>query len=206
MKSYICCVVARPVLALLLALAVTLPAAAQDKAQGQPGGQPQNQAKNQVGKTHPGSNAGLPPGTRALQRMWWNRAEKIEALQLTEDMRKRMDALTLDYFTKQRNSTAQREAFDAFREALETGDWDVARKRAETLAETHAQPLRDQAELMIQVTAMLSKDQREKLSKEFPELLAGPWLLNRGIGANSGQRGRAGGGAAGNKPGAGGRG
>ena len=118
---------------------------------------------------------------RVTSRMWWNQSDKIAALKLTAEQRAEMDTLIRSHLEKQRNSTAMREAFAAFQETLEAGDWDGARKRAQGLADAAAEPVLSQAEMMIGALSLLSAEQRAKVASDYPGLMTGPWLRMPGL-------------------------
>ena len=114
--------------------------------------------------------------SRVLAQMWWHQTPKVTTLELTSEQRAKLDSLGRAYLEQRRDSSAQREAFDAFSESLKENDWVTARRRARILADATAEPFLAQAEMMIEALQLLSDEQRKKLAVSFPGLLSGPWL------------------------------
>lgn len=114
---------------------------------------------------------------RLLARMWWNHKIKSADLNLSEAQRQGMDALFRDYL-KARDTAikAQREHFQAFGDALAGGDADTIRRAGDELDSAMSEPASKQIDMMIQVVALLSPEQREALLEKNPKILSRLWV------------------------------
>jgi hypothetical protein len=128
--------------------------------------------------------AGQTPRTRQVVNpsYWWNEAAMIEALQLTEEQRKKMDAAMAGSDQKttdlQHKQNADREKFDT---ALKAREWDAASKAAKDWEEALAQTWGVQNRSKIDVLKELTEEQQRKLLQEHEYLLARPWVGGRRI-------------------------
>ena len=121
---------------------------------------------------------------RVLSRLWWNRPKHYEPIGLDAELRARMDERMSRFLDYQREQNSQRRTFRAFRRALTDGDWPAARESIPALTEANSEPLRLQAEAMVDIMEMLSPEQHQRLIDDHAGLLAGPWMSSRGIGGD----------------------
>ena len=145
--------------------------------------------RSQDGPADPGET--VEPAKRAVSvhaKIWWNQEPKIEVLTLSAEQRTDMDA-ALDRFLDLRREaiSRQRQSFSAFGDALAAGDEEEIRRRGDALAAAMAAPSEGQVELMIEVTSLLSAEQRGELHSRFPKLLSRRWI---GSGRLEPRRGR----------------
>ncbi|MEO1366097.1 MAG: hypothetical protein AAFX50_02885 [Acidobacteriota bacterium] len=130
------------------------------------------------------------PDRGLAARMWWNQPKKIEELGLGDTQRATMDG-ALRRFAAVRAEAIRRQkiAFAAYGDALASGDAAAIESRGEALRAAMSAPLEGQVDLMAEVTAMLTADQRRRLVERYPKLLSRQWIRSgRGLGA--GGRGR----------------
>ena len=120
---------------------------------------------------------------RVLASMWWNEAALVEDLSLSGTVRSEMNRIYDSYLDERPKSGAGRAAF---RDALNEGDWEKARKRLDEAVALAGEPLRAQGELKIAILSLLSDAQRAKLAKKDPNPLSQPWMAVRR--AAAGQR------------------
>lgn len=120
---------------------------------------------------------------QALKSMWWNDAALVEDLSLSDAVRTRMNRLYDAYLDERPQIGAGRAAF---RDALDEGDWEKARKRLDEAVVEAGEPLRAQGELKIAIFSLLTDEQRAKLAKRNPNPIRQPWMVGRR--AATGQR------------------
>jgi hypothetical protein len=108
-------------------------------------------------------------------RLWWNDPEVVERLALTSEQRAKMDAL----LAKQPASRNANEHALAFQRALEQGNSEAARRALAAWADASRDEIRARGELKIEVLALLTKSQREKVAALQPGVLGRPWTPRR---------------------------
>jgi hypothetical protein len=115
--------------------------------------------------------------SKQLKRAWWNTEARIEALELDQETRARMDAHAKKYLLDQQ--TARQESKvegSTYTEAMRKGDWVLARETSERLASQSAKTAVATREFKIRVLMELSDAQREAFYKGFPRLVARQWV------------------------------
>jgi len=114
------------------------------------------------------------------KRAWWNQPDIIDALQLTGEQRTRMDALLRRWSEAQSAVRQQhRDAQLALKKALAAADWTAARAAATTAGQSLSAQWTSQAELKIDVLAMLNPAQRDTVSSRYRYLLHQTSVLTR---------------------------
>ncbi|MEM1180016.1 MAG: hypothetical protein AAGM22_16870 [Acidobacteriota bacterium] len=128
------------------------------------------------------ADLGADPSALA-RKIWWNQPKKIDELGLDVGQRRRMDAaLTTFSELRARTIREQRLAFQAFGEALASGDRARIDERGRALKLIMAAPLEGQVTLMAAVVAELRPDQRRRLTELYPKLLQRQWVRSgRGL-------------------------
>jgi len=115
--------------------------------------------------------------SKIIERIWWNHAEKVEALSLSEEFRGELDDLLAGYLKGNRDlKRKQSEAMTALGNALSTGDDAAARKLGQSIGGNLSDPIVRQVDLMIAVLARFSPEQREILTEKYPGLYRRMWV------------------------------
>ena len=129
---------------------------------------------------------------RLVQRMWWNQDAKVNELNLTAGQRTKMTGFFTEFLATQQPQEDQRVVFQAFGDALGSGDAEGTAAARDHVIETISSNMEQQLDMMIQVVGVLNAEQLSKLATEFPGLLNRPWLRmgNAGM-ARDGREGRA---------------
>ena len=117
---------------------------------------------------------------RALKRVWWNQEKKLAKIKLSEQTRKQMDAVAQVYLAE-RETIAGKRSFNAFSDALEAGDWELATTEADLQTELSAKINRAKMQMMIDVMKLIPQDQVAKIRETFPLLLRRDWIPGRGM-------------------------
>lgn len=127
-----------------------------------------------------------------ISKTWWNQPKKIEELGLKQEQRSKMDAAIQAFLKNRQNSPReQHKALNAFGEALAKGDQETARRHGDSVAQAISDPVRGQIDMMIEVVALLTPEQRQKLASTYPKLLTRLWIRSanpRGM-VSGGRRG-----------------
>jgi Spy/CpxP family protein refolding chaperone len=114
------------------------------------------------------------------KRAWWNQPDLIDALQLTGEQRTRMDALLRRWSEAQPAvRQQQRDAQLALKNAIAAADWTAARAAAATAGQSMSAQWTSQAELKIDVLAMLNPTQHDTVSSRYRYLLHQTSVLTR---------------------------
>lgn len=135
---------------LSLALLVGGPAAAQDAKPGK---------------------AAKAPAAAGSSTTWWNEPRFLDELALNEEQREKMDA-HLATFKKAAPEEARRTKFN---QALQDGDWKLAKSELERLSELAAAAVGTRGQLKLSVISELTDAQRKTLVDKFPRLIFQPW-------------------------------
>ena len=115
--------------------------------------------------------------SRLVGKMWWNQPAKFEPLGLSAEKRARMDELA-EKFLAQRseNIEAQRQAYAALGEALAADDATLISQRAEAVKTAVSATAAAQVDMIVEVTALLTDEQRQRLLEIAPKLLYRQWI------------------------------
>ena len=117
---------------------------------------------------------------RLIERSWWREAEPVNTLALTADQQRSLDQIFESSWRRQRELRDEAERLETgFAEALAAGDFEAARERAETLAESAAVLSRAESSLRLDGLEVLTAEQRGLLQVHYPHLLDRPWLRFR---------------------------
>lgn len=132
-----------------------------------------------------------PAGRRPLsENIWWNQPRVYEALGLSAEQRAKMDKTLDDRVDARREQAmAYQQHRHSFADAIRAGDFAAARTESDALGGIAATMARAETEIVLDVMALLSADQRAKLNEEFPTLLRRSWLMaarGRGMAAARG--------------------
>lgn len=115
------------------------------------------------------------PNAALIQRAWWNQAEPVDALKLTDAQRTKMnDLLTRSVESQRAAQPQQGQHQKAFEQALANGDWASARKEATGLRDGMAATWAAQTALKIDVLSVLTAEQRQLVVARYPLLLRQP--------------------------------
>jgi len=110
-----------------------------------------------------------------IGRAWWNQPELVEALELTDAQRTKMnDSLTHSVESQRAAQPQQRQHQKTFEQALANGDWATARKEATALRDGLANTWAAQTALKIDVLSQLTAAQRQIVASRYPQLLRQP--------------------------------
>lgn len=110
-------------------------------------------------------------------KIWWNQPTKVSELMLSQEQRTKMDALLTSYLESRSDGPRrQRAALNAMGEALVAGNEAAARAAGKELAEVMSGGVREQTEMMVEVIALLTPQQRQKLGSSYPRLLSQLWV------------------------------
>ncbi len=122
-----------------------------------------------------------------LSRIWWNQPRPVEALGLTDEQRKKMDALLIDSLGRRRElAQGAFEVRQTLGDHLAAGDWKAAEKDSDDLAERASILARSDADLTLAVVRLLQPEQRRTLDQELPMILRRAWLQG-GVGLRQGR-------------------
>ena len=129
------------------------------------------------GQVHPAPPA--PPAPRAPMALgrWWNGADMIKALDLTDDQRAKMDKVLTT--TLELQATLQRKQIEArqrFEETLKAGDWGGAKQAASEWESLLAKLYGAQNTLKIDVMSLLNATQRTTFVTKHEYMLRRPWI------------------------------
>jgi hypothetical protein len=127
---------------------------------------------------------------RILRSIWWNRAEMVTALSLSDAARSKMDDLYTAYLEEHGQGGASGDQRAAFLRALAEGDWAQARKHLDEMTAESGVLIKAQGELKIGVLSLLSDEQHAKLVDENIDVLRRPWVQGRRQGAGRPRVGR----------------
>ena len=112
-------------------------------------------------------------------QIWWNQPQKIQEISLSEAQRKRMDTILMSYLeNRPEEKPAQQQALDAFGAALAGEDPAAIKRQGDHVVETMAHPIRGQIDMMIEVAAVLSPEQRRKLVSLYPQIFSRLWVVS----------------------------
>lgn len=117
---------------------------------------------------------------RALNRVWWNQEKKLAKIKLSEETRKQMDEVA-KVFLAERDEIMGQRTFDAFSDALEAGDWELATQEADRQTELSAKVNRAKMQMMIDVMKLIPAEKIAQIREEFPLLLRRDWIPGRGL-------------------------
>ncbi len=109
--------------------------------------------------------------SRNENALWWNDPATQKALALTDEQREKMDGYVAAY--RQQLPSDRRAA--AFHETLVQGTWKQARSENKKLSEMAEAAVRTRGTLKIDVLALLSKEQHQKLVDQYPRLIYKAW-------------------------------
>ncbi len=115
--------------------------------------------------------APAPAGATNRSGIWWQEPGIQKALKLTEEQRAKMDGFLVAYREK---LPPERRAV-AFHETLVQGTWKQARSENKKLSEMAEAAVRTRGALKIDVLALLSKEQHQKLVDQYPRLIYKAW-------------------------------
>ncbi len=122
--------------------------------------------------------AARPSPSPDMTQYWWNQADLVESLGLSEEQRKSMDAVMLQAQREMNDSVRkQNAARDRFEEAVRKRDWNAAREAAASWEAGFAQQWGAANRSKIDILEKLSADQHEKLLREHEYLLYRPWTI-----------------------------
>lgn len=126
------------------------------------------------------------PRARGLVRkIWWNNAEVVEALALSDEQRQRMDGHLQRFLRSRQEATSTRQAAEGdYLAALEEGRWPEARAALDRFGASSLRALTGQAEMKIDVLAELENGQRARLGESYPHLFRAPWYRPTRIGVS----------------------
>lgn len=112
-----------------------------------------------------------------VSRMWWNQAQRIGSLRLTETQRRAMDARAKEFLGERgRKLEALREVMRLFGEALQTGDREAARETSWGAAGIQGDLQQAQMAMIADVMAELTPEQRATLAETSPGLFGRLWV------------------------------
>jgi Spy/CpxP family protein refolding chaperone len=109
--------------------------------------------------------------SRDENALWWNDPVTQEALTLTDEQREKMDG----YLAAYRKQLPPDRRAAAFHESLVQGTWKQARSEIKKLSEMAEAAVRTRGALKIDVLALLSKEQHQKLVDQYPRLIYKAW-------------------------------
>lgn len=128
--------------------------------------------------------------TLATGDYWWNQSEYIEAFELSEEQRRRMDGAMQDVQEKTMESIrAQNAARERFYQAVRNRDWAAARAATDEWERAFAAQWGVANRAKIAVLELLTPAQHEKLFREHTYLLDRPWTVGRRIQVHRGTPG-----------------
>ena len=112
-----------------------------------------------------------------VEKVWWNQPKKIEEIGLNQEQRTKMDA-ALVAFLEERQGIAkqQQQALVAFGEALAQGNEKAARGHGDVYVERLSAPTDHQLDMMIEVVALMTPEQRKKLRSLYPRMFSRLWV------------------------------
>ncbi|MCG8456467.1 MAG: hypothetical protein MI919_09305 [Holophagales bacterium] len=113
---------------------------------------------------------------QTVERIWWNRADRVATLGLTAETRARMDELLRQHLKETYEMPTRVGPMQAMAELMVAGDWQAAEVKSEEVVEASAAPIRRQMKLMIEVMKLLDEGQRQTLKQELPQLMKRPWV------------------------------
>jgi len=111
------------------------------------------------------------PAAASENALWWNDPVTQEALTLTDEQREKMDG----YLAAYRKQLPPDRRAAAFHESLVQGTWKQARSENKKLSELAEAAVRTRGALKIDVLALLSKEQHQKLVDQYPRLIYKAW-------------------------------
>ena len=117
---------------------------------------------------------------KIVERVWWNKDKKISALNLTPELRQKMDQRLIEFLEESQDTPGR--DFTGFAAELSDGNWDKAQAEAQIIADNSAAGTILQTNLMIDIISMLSDEQRQIMTEKFRGMLRRPWVMNRGNG------------------------
>jgi Spy/CpxP family protein refolding chaperone len=109
--------------------------------------------------------------SRDENAVWWNDPVTQEALTLTDEQREKMDG----YLAAYRKQLPPDRRAAAFHESLVQGTWKQARSENKKLSELAKAAVQTRGALKIDVLALLSKEQHQKLVDQYPRLIYKAW-------------------------------
>ena len=109
--------------------------------------------------------------SRDENALWWNDPETQKALTLTDEQREKMDG----YLAAYRKQLPPDRRAAAFHESLVQGTWKQARSEIKKLSEMAEAAVRTRGALKIDVLAVLSKEQHQKLVDQYPSVIYKAW-------------------------------
>ena len=112
-----------------------------------------------------------PGGPEDKSALWWNDPGIVKALTLSDKQRTKMEK----YLKFYRESVPPAQRPDAFHEALVQGEWKNAQAEGGKVAKAASASVQLRATLKIDVLAVLSKEQLQKLVDQQPRLIYKPW-------------------------------
>ena len=113
---------------------------------------------------------------QTVERIWWNRADKVSTLGLRTETRAAMDELLRQHLEETYEAPNRLGPVQEMANLLVAGDWQGAEAKAEEVVEVTANPVRRQMGLMIEVMKLLDEGQRQTLAAEYPGLMKRPWV------------------------------
>lgn len=116
---------------------------------------------------------------RLLDSVWWNNPDKVSGLNLTEAQRAQMDDLLVDHHNSLGAQKSLRRIRAKFNDALVSGSWDQAHKLSVELVEGIEESTQRNYDLKIQVMRIMTGEQREVFSAEYPRLFTRQWLKRK---------------------------
>lgn len=139
-------------------------------------------AENQADLQVPGSRA-MAQRQKLVANIWWNQTRKIEEIGLSEEQRAQMDASLKAYLESRAESLKkQREALSNFGTRLVQGEQEEVQQSGNELFELMSMPIRQQVDMMIDVAAMMTPEQRQQLVARYPMLFSRLWVRSSGLG------------------------
>jgi len=123
----------------------------------------------------------------ALKNIWWNQADTIKHLSLSQSQRSAMDAVFLKHRQNGREtSLARHEVRVAYITALESSNWKEAKVLAQRMAVLTGNM--DETRLLerTNVLELLNPKQIETIKEKYPLLLKRSWIKNKGQKGNAG--------------------
>ena len=123
--------------------------------------------------------AGMADAQQNPERLlWWNDPLIVDELSLSHEQRQQMDRAYSDFRQTveplRRKPTTQK----PYLEALEGGDWQVAKSESGKWLDADQTPKRAMIELKLTILPMLSADQRARLLEKYPRLIRRNWSPN----------------------------
>ena len=115
---------------------------------------------------------------RALTaKTWWNNPQKVEKIGLNEEQRQRMDTLFMAYLeVHNAQLKAQKQSFKDFGHALSQNDTELSQRLRDEVTQSTAESVGKQMDMMVNVMAELSDEQRAIVTTDHPFLMSRLWV------------------------------